>query len=276
MTETWNFINTGSHDPYYNMAMDEALLNFVSRGEIDPVVRFYTWNPATLSVGYFQRLKKEIDIDKVKEKGFGLVRRQTGGRGVLHDKELTYSVIVPESHPNMPSTITEAYRVISEGLLEGFKLLGFDAYFAIPRSKEEREKLKQPRSAVCFDAPSWYELVVEGRKIAGSAQTRQKGVILQHGSLLQDLDVDELFDMFIFKNDRLKEKMKKAFVDKAVAINDISDRHISIEEMEKAFEEGFKKGLNIEFKPLSLTENQLAEVKVLEEKYRSEEWLYKK
>ena len=276
MTETWNFINTGSHDPYYNMAMDEALLNFVSRGEIDPVVRFYTWNPATLSVGYFQRLKKEIDIDKVKEKGFGLVRRQTGGRGVLHDKELTYSVIVPESHPNMPSTITEAYRVISEGLLEGFKLLGFDAYFAIPRSKEEREKLKQPRSAVCFDAPSWYELVVEGRKIAGSAQTRQKGVILQHGSLLQDVDVDELFDMFIFKNDRLKEKMKKAFVDKAVAINDISDRHISIEDMEKAFEEGFKKGLNIEFKPLSLTENQLAEVKVLEEKYRSEEWLYKK
>lgn len=276
MTETWNFINTGSHDPYYNMAMDEALLNFVSRGEIDPVVRFYTWAPATLSVGYFQRLKKEIDIDKVKEKGFGLVRRQTGGRGVLHDKELTYSVIVPESHPNMPSTITEAYRVISEGLLEGFKLLGFDAYFAIPRSKEEREKLKQPRSAVCFDAPSWYELVVEGRKIAGSAQTRQKGVILQHGSLLQDVDVDELFDMFIFKNDRLKEKMKKAFVDKAVAINDISDRHISIEEMEKAFEEGFKKGLNIEFKPLSLTENQLAEVKVLEEKYRSEEWLYKK
>ena len=276
MTETWNFINTGSHDPYYNMAMDEALLNFVSRGEIDPVVRFYTWNPSTLSVGYFQRLKKEIDIDKVKEKGFGLVRRQTGGRGVLHDKELTYSVIVPESHPNMPSTITEAYRVISEGLLEGFKLLGFDAYFAIPRSKEEREKLKQPRSAVCFDAPSWYELVVEGRKIAGSAQTRQKGVILQHGSLLQDVDVDELFDMFIFKNDRLKEKMKKAFVDKAVAINDISDRHISIEEMEKAFEEGFKKGLNIEFKPLSLTENQLAEVKVLEEKYRSEEWLYKK
>lgn len=276
MTETWNFINTGSHDPYFNMAMDEALLNFVSRGEIDPVVRFYTWDPATLSVGYFQRLKKEIDIDKVKEKGFGLVRRQTGGRGVLHDKELTYSVIVPESHPNMPSTITEAYRVISEGLLEGFKLLGFDAYFAIPRSKEEREKLKQPRSAVCFDAPSWYELVVEGRKIAGSAQTRQKGVILQHGSLLQDVDVDELFDMFIFKNDRLKEKMKKAFVDKAVAINDISDRHISIEEMKKAFEEGFKKGLNIEFKPLSLTENQLAEVKVLEEKYRSEEWLYKK
>lgn len=276
MTETWNFINTGSNDPYYNMAFDEALLNFVSRGEIDPVIRFYTWNPATLSVGYFQRLIKEIDTAKVKALGYGLIRRQTGGRGVLHDKELTYSVIVPESHPNMPSTITEAYRVISEGLLEGFKLLGFDAYFAIPRSEEEREKLKQPRSAVCFDAPSWYELVVEGRKIAGSAQVRQKGVILQHGSLLQDVDIDELFDLFIFKNDRLKDKMKQAFVDKAVAINDIAERHISIAEMESAFEAGFKKGLDIEFKPLKLTPSQLQEVDELIIKYKSDEWNYRK
>ncbi|MGN5881848.1 lipoate--protein ligase family protein [Staphylococcus simulans] len=276
MTETWNFINSGSHDPFYNMAMDEALLNFVSRGEIDPVIRFYTWDPATLSIGYFQRLKKEIDIEKVKEKGYGLVRRQTGGRGVLHDKELTYSVIVPESHPNMPNTVTEAYRVISQGLLEGFKLLGFDAYFAVPRSKEEREKLKQPRSSVCFDAPSWYELVVEGRKIAGSAQTRQKGVILQHGSILKDIDIDDLFDMFIFKNDRLKDKMKQAFIDKAVAINDISDKTVTLEEMETAFEKGFQKGLNINFKPLELNEKQKQEIDELAEKYKSEEWTYRK
>ncbi|APT16268.1 MULTISPECIES: lipoate--protein ligase family protein [Staphylococcus] len=276
MTEIWNFINTGSKNPYYNMAMDEALLNFVSRGEIDPVIRFYTWNPATLSIGYFQRLQKEIDIDKVKEKGYGLVRRQTGGRGVLHDKELTYSVIVPESHPNMPSTVTEAYKIISQGLLEGFKNLGFETYFAIPRSKEERDKLKQPRSSVCFDAPSWYELVVEGRKIAGSAQTRQKGVILQHGSILQDIDIDDLFDMFIFKNERLKAKMKENFVQKAVAINDISNQHITLNEMENAFKSGFKKGLNIDFKPLELTEKQKEEVQELEEKYRSEAWMYRK
>lgn len=276
MTETWHFMNTGSHHPYYNMALDEALLNFVSRGEIDPVVRFYTWNPPTLSIGYFQRLSKEIDIEKVKEKGYGLVRRQTGGRGVLHDKELTYSVIVPEAHPDMPQTVTEAYRVISGGLLEGFKSLGFDAHFAVPRSKEEREKLKQPRSSVCFDAPSWYELVVEGKKIAGSAQTRQKGVILQHGSILQDVDIDDLFDMFIFKNERLKAKMQEAFVEKAVAINDLSNETITLAQMEVAFKEGFKKALDIEFKPLELTVAQQDEVKALEEKYRSEAFLYRK
>lgn len=276
MKETWHFVNTKSSNPFYNMAVDEALMNFVSRGEIDPVIRFYTWDPATLSIGYFQKLTKEIDIEKVKEKGFGLVRRATGGRGVLHDKELTYSVIVPESHPNMPQTVTEAYRVISEGLLEGFKALGFEACFSVPKSKEAREKLKSPRSSVCFDAPSWYELVVEGRKIAGSAQTRQKGVILQHGSILQDINVDELFDMFTYRNDRLKEKMKAAFIDKAIAINDISDRCITLEEMETAFYEGFKKGLNIEFKPLEFTKSQKEEIKQLEDKYQSEEWTYRK
>lgn len=276
MKETWNFINTKSNNPYYNMAMDEALMNFVSRGEIDPVIRFYTWDPATLSIGYFQKLTKEIDLEKVKDKGFGLVRRATGGRGVLHDKELTYSVIVPESHESMPKTVTEAYRVISEGLLEGFKSLGFDAYFSIPRTQEAKDKLKSPRSSVCFDAPSWYELVVENRKVAGSAQTRQKGVILQHGSILQDINIDELFDMFIFKNERLKIKMKEAFTEKAVAINDISERHVSLKEMETAFYEGFKNGLNIDFKPLELTEAQKNEIRDLEEKYKSDEWTYRR
>ena len=176
----------------------------------------------------------------------------------------------------MPSTVTEAYKIISQGLLEGFKNLGFETYFAIPRSKEERDKLKQPRSSVCFDAPSWYELVVEGRKIAGSAQTRQKGVILQHGSILQDIDIDDLFDMFKFKNERLKAKMKENFVQKAVAINDISNQHITLNEMENAFEAGFKKGLNIDFKPLELTEKQIEEVQELEDKYRSEAWMYRK
>jgi lipoate-protein ligase A len=93
--------------------------------------------------------------------------------------------------------VTEAYRVISEGILKGFHNLGLDAYFSVPTTEEDRESLKKPQSAVCFDASSWYELVVEGRKVAGSAQTRQKGVILQHGSILLDLDEDN-FSLFKF------------------------------------------------------------------------------
>ncbi len=142
MKETWRFIDSGNCPPSYNMALDEALLEWHSKGFIPPTIRFYGWNPATLSVGYFQKVKKEINMAKVKEYGLGFVRRPTGGRGVLHDQELTYSVIVSEEHPAMPESVTEAYRVISAGILEGFKYVGLDAYFAIPRTDEEKLALK--------------------------------------------------------------------------------------------------------------------------------------
>lgn len=273
----WGFIDSGDQSPSYNMALDEALLDWHSQGIIPPVIRFYGWNPPTLSIGYFQKVAKEINMDAVKEHGLGFVRRPTGGRGVLHEHELTYSVIVSEDYPDMPQTVTEAYRVISEGILKGFHHLGMEAYFAVPKTAEERESLKNPRSAVCFDAPSWYELVVEGRKVAGSAQTRQKGVILQHGSILLDLDEDKLFSLFNYPNERVKERMQKAFKNKAVAINDISAKKITLDEAKHAFKEGFIEGLNIKLTPFELSEEQKQYVDTLaKERYENDEWNYKR
>lgn len=275
--EIWRFIDSGNCSPAFNMALDEALLDWHSKGLIPPTIRFYGWNPATLSIGYFQKVEKEIDLDVVKKHNLGFVRRPTGGRGVLHDQELTYSVIVSEEYPDMPKTVTEAYRVISEGILEGFKLLGLDAYFAVPKTEEERESLKNPRSAVCFDAPSWYELVVEGRKVAGSAQTRQKGVILQHGSILLDIDEDLLFNLFKYPNDRVKERMQRNFKNKAVAINALRANSVTIEEAKDAFRKGFEKGLSIELTPYELTADELNEVqKIANEKYESDEWNFRR
>jgi lipoyl(octanoyl) transferase len=275
--EVWRFIDSGNCSPSFNMALDEALLDWHSEGRIPPVIRFYGWEPATLSIGYFQKVEKEIDLEAVKAHGLGFVRRPTGGRGVLHEHELTYSVIVSENHPEMPKTVTEAYRVISEGILKGFHQLGLEAYFAVPRTDEERSALKNPRSAVCFDAPSWYELVVEGRKVAGSAQTRQKGVILQHGSILLDLDEDKLFSLFKYPSERVKDRMKSAFKSKAVAINEISPRKITIEEAKEAFYKGFAEGLNIELESYHLTEEELAYVnKIAKERYESDEWNFKR
>ncbi|CAH0345707.1 biotin/lipoate A/B protein ligase family protein [Bacillus sp. CECT 9360] len=273
--EVWAYIDSGDCSPSFNMAMDEVLLNWHSNGEIPPVIRFYGWNPPTLSIGYFQKAEKEINLDEVKRRGVGFVRRPTGGRAVLHEHELTYSVIVTEEHPGMPKNVTEAYRVISEGVLMGFQNLGMDAYFAVPKTDSEKAALKEPRSSVCFDAPSWYELVVEGRKVAGSAQTRQKGVILQHGSILIDLDDDKLFSMFNFSNDRVKERMMKSFKDKAVAIHDLTTRRINIAEAKEAFKNGFAEGLDIELKPYTLSEKQLEEIEHLAKtKYESDEWTY--
>lgn len=272
----WYFLNSGACSPSFNMALDEALLNWHSEGLIPPVIRFYTWEPAALSIGYFQKAEKEIDMVAVEKLGLGFVRRPTGGRGVLHEHELTYSIIVREDYPDMPETVTEAYRVLSEGLLEGFRNLGLDAYFSVPDTDEKKADLKKPKSAVCFDAPSWYEMVVEGKKVAGSAQTRQKGVILQHGAILIDLDAEKLLSVFRFDSDQAKEKMRRKIPEKAVSINSLRTKPATAEECASAFKSGFQQALDIQFEPYILSEKQVAYVKSIEEKkYANDDWNFR-
>ncbi|MBA2174674.1 lipoate--protein ligase family protein [Halobacillus locisalis] len=268
--ETWYYVDSGHCTPAMNMALDEALMNWHRQGNIPPVLRFYGWEPAGLSVGYFQKVKGKIDLEGIKHHGYELVRRQTGGRAVLHDKELTYSVIVSEEHEAMPASVKDAYLVISRGLLEGFLELGIKAEFAVPE-----EKLGTTGSAVCFEEPSWYELIVEGKKAAGSAQTRKKGIILQHGSIPIDVDDVKLFDMFIYKNERIKERARRAFSDKAVAINQILETPITFNDTKHAFKKGFEKGLDIHLEPFELSDEQWQEVEAIaEQRYRSDEWNY--
>lgn len=274
---TWYFINSGACRPSFNMALDEALLDWHSEGLLPPIVRFYGWTPATLSIGYFQQVKKEINMEEVKKHNLGFVRRPTGGRGVLHEHELTYSIIVSEDYPNMPVTVTEAYRVLSEGLLIGFQNLGLDAYFSIPDTDEKKTDLKKPRSAVCFDAPSWYELVVEGKKVAGSAQTRQKGVILQHGAILLDLDEDKLVSLFNYPSEAVKARVRRGLPEKAVAINRLREIPATMDECVAAFKNGFEEGLDVNLEPYSLTNEQIEYVEALEKRrYAHDDWTYRK
>lgn len=277
LKKQWYFINSGPCQPAYNMALDEALLDWHSAGEIPPVIRFYEWNPATLSIGYFQQAHKDINLQAVQEQNLGFVRRPTGGRAVLHDQELTYSVIVSESYPNMPATVTEAYRVISEGLLLGFQKLGLEAYFSVPQTEQQLADLKKPKSAVCFDAPSWYELVVEGKKVAGSAQTRQKGVILQHGAILLDLNEELLLSVFNFASEEAKERMRRKLPEKAVAMNQFVDTPFTIDQCVEAFSKGFEEALNIELMPYELNEIQQQYIEhLMKTKYATNEWNFKK
>jgi len=271
----WRLIRSGRRSPAENMAVDEAILTNVSEGKAPPTVRFYGWQPAALSVGYFQRAEEEVDIAEVLRRGLGFVRRPTGGRAVLHDNELTYSVAVPESHPDMPGTVSAAYRLLSEGLLAGFRRLGLDARMA--SLADGRKTEAAAGSAACFDSPSWYELVVEGRKTAGSAQLRHKGSILQHGSVPLELDADLLFAVLRFPDERLRLRMKASFADKAAAVNDLLRRlgkpPVTAEQAEEAFAAGFAEALGVQLVPGALTagERELADA-LAREKYGSEAW----
>lgn len=277
MKSEWRFIRSGVGAPDYNMAVDEAILTAHSEGLVPPTVRFYGWNPPTLSVGFFQKAASEVNFDALEQEGVGFVRRATGGRAVLHDKELTYSMIVSESYPGIPRSVTEAYRVLSQGLLLGFRKLGLSAEMVQLENEEEKEKYASMGSAACFDSPSWYELVVEGRKVAGSAQTRQKGVVLQHGSILLDLDADQLFRLLRFSSERVMERMKQQFLKKAVAINEVRGQaglpRVELSEVEQAFMTGIEEGLEIRLVPSELTdqEQELAG-RLMVEKYGNSVW----
>jgi lipoate-protein ligase A len=274
--EVWRFIDSKENDPATNMAIDEAMLLLHSQGKIPPTIRFYGWNPPTLSIGYFQRVENEVDLEAIKEYGLGLVRRPTGGRAVLHQHELTYSVVLSESHPSVPSSVTEAYRVMSVGLLYGFRELGLEATFSLPDSIPSSD-LKETRSSVCFDSPSRYELVVEGKKVAGSAQTRQKGVILQHGSILLDIDEDLLFKVCRFPSERVKERLRSKFSEKAVTINQLCSTPVTIEKVKAAFKKGFEQGFGIQLLEEGLTNEEIELTKELvSNKYSSDRWNFKK
>ena len=164
------------------MAVDEALVRSIATGA-RPAFRVYGWQPPAVSFGYAQRISREVDAQKVRQRGIDIVRRPTGGRAVLHWNELTYSVVCPADNPIMGGNINEAYRKISEGLLSGIRTLGIDATFE-PRRQTQPSPRGKELTSPCFTSTAQYEVTFKGRKLIGSAQQRIGTMLLQHGSLL--------------------------------------------------------------------------------------------
>jgi lipoate-protein ligase A len=184
----WRLIESEPNLGVYNMSVDEELLARAQAGEQVPVLRFYTWDPAAVSIGRFQKIEEAVNADACKRRGIDIVRRITGGRAVLHDRELTYSIIARTDDPFFPTTVLGAYKRIAAGLLQGLKNLGISAEMVSRSGRHATLVKKNSKDPACFSSPSWYEIVVNNRKIIGSAQRRLSGAFLQHGSILMDFD----------------------------------------------------------------------------------------
>jgi lipoate-protein ligase A len=161
-----------------NMALDEALMAR-ARCTGEWVFRVYSWSAATLSLGRHQRAWAAYDPAAVTAAGIAVVRRPTGGRAVLHDREVTYSVTAPATNAG---AVRESYERINRLLVDGLRSLGVAAEIA------ETPRAPKPDHTPCFERPSPGELTPGGRKLAGSAQWRERGALLQHGSILVDGD----------------------------------------------------------------------------------------
>ncbi len=171
----------GPRPPALNMAVDELLLRECQRSA-RPVLRFYLWDPPGLSLGRFQRECGGVDAAFCRRAGIPVVRRLTGGRAVLHHREVTYSFSSPYVGVFAAGGLREAYAAIAGALAAGLAMLGVRA------KVEGRTGGAARKTANCFLSPSEGELTWEGRKLVGSAQVRAREGFLQHGSVPLSLD----------------------------------------------------------------------------------------
>jgi lipoate-protein ligase A len=285
-TEPWRLLVHTDMPGDYHMALDEVLLESVIAGGA-PVVRFYTWRPATLSLGVNQPVG-EVDREEIGRRGFGLVRRLTGGRAVLHQHELTYSVIARENDPRVSGGVIESYRKISAALVDGLRMLGLDVGLAEPnkalyramaasrRQTDTDDSVESSNGAVCFDVASAYEITAGGKKLVGSAQARRGGAILQHGSILLDIDWDAWVSVFAYASEAGKSRAYTKLPKRMTSLRQELGRVASIEEVMAALANSFQKALDIDLMPARLSAEEDAVVhKLAREKYGTDTWTLK-
>ena len=254
----FRLLSTGFNDGYYNMGLDEALLestaDSLTAHSGQGTLRFYGWNPPAVSVGYFQSIAEEVDLEATKRSGFDLVRRISGGGAVLHRSELTYSIIVGINHPLAGKNLDESYRILCNGLIRGLALLGIESVFS-----------------------GTNDILSGGKKVSGNAQTRRLNCLLQHGTVLLDSDVTTMFEILKVPKEKNKGKLIAEVKERITSLRSLLGREISFKEAENAFSRGFSEALGLE-----LTESEVSSaeknraIELAETKFKTKEWLFKK
>jgi lipoate-protein ligase A len=234
---SWRYLDSGPASGADNMAVDEGLfLEAVSPGTL-PVLRFYTWSPPAVSLGRFQDKERAVNAEACQQRGFDIVRRITGGRAVLHCNELTYSVIARTDSDLFPNEILGTYKVIAAGLLAGLSGLGITAEMVSRSGRHAGMVKSSTKEHACFSSPSWYEILVMGRKIIGSAQRRVGGAFLQHGSIL--IGYDPAVEAEVIPGGGMQ--------DAVTCIKTELGREVGLEEVKRTFREGFTRALGMKF-----------------------------
>jgi lipoate-protein ligase A len=257
MAYEFRLLETGFHRAAFNMGLDEALLRSVAEGRSLPTLRFYGWAPPAVSIGYFQGLHEEVDATACKTAGIDVVRRITGGGAVFHHHEVTYSIVLPLSHPLARPNILDSYRLLLGGIIEGLSILGIEAEFA-------------PIN----------DIIAGGKKISGNAQTRKLGCLLQHGTIILDVDVDRMFTVLKVPQEKTRGKLIEDIKSRVTSIKHClpQSESMSFETLYattiQSLKKGFAKALNLALVSSVPTEAelQLAE-QLAQEKFSSQTWI---
>jgi lipoate-protein ligase A len=209
-----------------------------------------------------------VDTARLKERGWEVVRRATGGRAILHTDELTYSVIGSVEEPLLTGGVLESYNRIAQDLLLAVKSLGLPV-----EMKEGKPNDHATPNPVCFEVPSTYEITVDGKKLIGSAQARKKEGVLQHGSLPLTGDLTRICQALVFENEAAREDASKRLLVRATSVESALGCVVNWETAAQAFIHAFEAQLGLCFErgDLSGSESRRAE-ELLREKYDHPSW----
>lgn len=252
----WRLLKLETHDAFTNMAIDEAVMNARIEGLITDTLRFYRWKPSAVSVGKFQGVENEVQMENCKHQGIDVVRRITGGGTVYHDAqdEITYSVVAGKESLKA-NDIADVYARIYTGLSEALAILDIAADF------------NEGTAKACPN------LTVNGKKISGSAQCHRHGVVLQHGTILANINLEKMFTYIRVPWAKSCTQIVSIAKHKITSLYDELGRNVSTAVINSALIEGFQKALKIELVESELIprERELAE-RLCREKYATEDW----
>ena len=260
----WRLLVTEPLDGAGNMALDEALLQARIQEIGPPTLRFFSWDPPTISLGYGQRLDAAINVEACRKLGVGLVRRPTGGSAIYHDtlkREVTYSVVARAGDFDGSGDLLETYRWIGAGLTAGLRRLGIPAEM-VPVKPSDPSTMP----AFCFARTGSYEVEVTGKKLVGSAQRRQGGAFLQHGSVLLGADVERLRLLFPREGDPLAGM---------TTLEETLGRRPPFNDVVEALAAGLSEAHGLDVTPGGLTRDEEALMdRLVREKYDTETWTH--
>ena len=258
--DTWRLLKLSTADAYTNMAVDEAIMKARTENRVPNTLRLYQWSPSAVSIGRFQTLADEIHVDNCRKHGVDIVRRISGGGAVYHDQEgeLTYCIVAKLSDLGCKDLdMLSAYQKICSGLNEAVKILGAKAEYRPPDPKR---------------CPN---LTISGKKISGNAQTSKKGILLQHGTFLMDIDHTKMFTYLKVPWAKTLDDVLAVSKRKLTSARQELDSNFSTPEASHALVEGFEKALNVRFAAEELTEYErnLAE-RLKKERFEAEDWTF--
>jgi len=250
-------METGPGGACFNMALDEAIASLVIRNKTAPTLRIYDWNHPSVTLGRFQRAS-DVDVMFCEEMDIPIVRRPTGGRAILHGKELTYSFSADTISGCFQGDLFSSYSALSSAFLRAFLSLGLDV-----RASGRKKAEPFSRSPLCFSSTSFGEITVRGRKIIGSAQRRWPGGLLQQGSIPLEMLRDETERVFIKAGDR---------ADCLMGLRE-TDPSITFSSLRNAIVLGFRESLGVVLEEAAPSEEELnLAARLQEEKYQRQEW----